>query len=245
MEHYVPVGTARIWTVISDENINCDKPVLLMCGGGPGVNDGLNEVSPLFEDMFNTIRFNHRGCGSSTADCNYNIDTVIGDIEAIRRYYNVNSLYILGHSWGANIALFYALKYPQYCKKVVYLCGIGIQNDADWNAECAKAAAASEGPERPPRLDIDDTMNYEVLDAELDSFVKFIQRPMLLRDIAQFRLPVLVICGEKDIRPMWPALQLSNLLPDGQTVIFDNCGHYPWLTHDDLLRKTVTDWLIS
>lgn len=242
MEHYVTSDDAKIWTFISDEDPNCNKPYLLMCGAGPGVNDGLNEVAPMLNDKFNTIRFNHRGCGTSTADNNYDIDTVLNDIEAIRQYYNVKHWYVLGHSWGANIALFYALKYPQFCKKVIYLCGTGIQNDADWSEECAKAAVQLEQPERPPRLDIDDTMNYDVLDAEIESFNKYIQRPTLLQDISLLQIPFLVIIADKDVRPMWPTVQLSNLLPKGKLTVFEDCNHFPWITHPDLLRDTVFDW---
>lgn len=242
MEHFVKNGEAEIWTLISDDNANCDKPYLLLCGAGPGVNDGLNEVAPILNDKYNTIRFNHRGCGKSSADSNYDIDTVISDIEAIRKYYNIKQWYVLGHSWGANIALFYALKYSQHCIKVIYLCGTGVQNDADWGEECAKAAAELKEPERPPRVDVDDTMNYDVLDAEIDSFNKYIQRPMLLKDISQLKIPFLVIIAEKDIRPMWPTIQLSNLLPMGKLKVFENCNHFPWITHPDLLRDTVIEW---
>lgn len=152
MEHYVTSGTAKIWTTINDESPKCSKPYLLMCGGGPGVNDGLNEVDPILNTRFNTIRFNHRGCGSSTAAKNYNIETVLNDIEAIRQFYRVDSWYVLGHSWGANIALFYTLKFSKHCKSVIYLCGMGVQNDMDWSAECATNAAELKEPERPPRL---------------------------------------------------------------------------------------------
>jgi hypothetical protein len=57
MNQFVTNGTAKIWTNISD-TLHCNKPYLCMCGGGPGVNDGLSEVDPLLNIRFNTIRFN-------------------------------------------------------------------------------------------------------------------------------------------------------------------------------------------
>ena len=111
-----------------------------MCGGGPGINDGLSGCAPFLNNHLNTIRFNQRGCGSSTADGKYDIITTIDDIETIRKFYNVEKRFLLGHSWGANVTLFYALKYPQFCKGIVYLCGIGVQNNDDWNTEFKKNA---------------------------------------------------------------------------------------------------------
>lgn len=242
MEHYITISGANIWTIIHDELADSQKPFLLMCGGGPGVNDGLNEMDPLLNEYFNTIRFNTRGCGTSTADKNYSIETVINDIEEIRKYFNVEKWYILGHSWGANIALFYALEHPEHCERIVYLCGLGVQNDMDWSEECARHAAEQTEPERPPRQDVDDTMNYEVLDVQIHSFHKYIQKPMLLRQIATLPIPVCVMCGRLDIRPMWPAIQLANLLPYGKLLIFEECGHFPWVTHPEQVKSSVLDW---
>jgi len=234
-EQYVTSGTAKIWTHINDNNA---KPYLLMCGAGPGVNDGLSEVDTLINDRFNTIRFNHRGCGTSTADGNYKIETVLEDIETIRRYYGVENWFILGHSWGANIALFYALKHPQVCKKVIYLCGIGVQNDSDWAEECAKNTDEFEQGDFKT-----DDMNYEVLDAEIKSFNKYIQQPTILRDIAKLQIPFYVILGAKDPRPSWATIQLAHLLPMAELKILGECGHFPWLTHPDLLKEIILERL--
>ena len=243
MEHYVSSGSAKIWTFIHDDQ-NKSKPYLLMCGGGPGINDGLLGCDPLLNHRFNTIRFNQRGCGSSTADEKYDVETTIDDIEQIRQNYSIQKWYIIGHSWGANIALFYALKYPQYCKGIIYLCGIGIQNDDDWNKEFKQNAEVM-----TPLLEMevsllkDFEVNYDVLNYALRSFNKYIKSPMLLKKISKLQTPTLVLCGEKDIRPNWPAIQLSNLLPAATLSMIDGCGHLPWATHPETLSKTIFDWI--
>jgi proline iminopeptidase len=147
---------------------------------------------------------------------------------------------MLGHSWGANIALFYSLKFPQFCKGIIYLCGLGVQNDTDWHSECAQNAAELKGPERP--IPEGYSMNYDVLNGALDSYAKYIQSSMLYKNISMLQVPVCIICGEKDIRPVWPVFQLSNLLPMATLKIICECGHFPWLSHPDLLRKTIFDW---
>jgi proline iminopeptidase len=238
MEYFITIGTTKIWTNINN-NQHCTKPYLCMCGGGPGVSDGLSEVDPLLNVRYNTIRFDPRGCGRSTEDGKYDIETAIDDIEAIRQFYNIESWYILGHSWGADIALFYTLKYPQYCRSVIHLCGLGVQNDIDWSEECAKNNEYE--PEETPETS-NYPMNYDVLDKALHSYWKYIQSPMLLKNISMLQVPFLIICAEKDPRPAWPNIQLSNLLPVAKLIILERCGHFPWLSNPDLLCKTIFDW---
>ena len=240
MEHFVTNGTANIWTHITKSQ-DIDKEFLCLCAGGPGVSDGLSEIDPLLNSNYNIIRFDYRGCGDSTADGKYDIETTIDDIEKIRQFYNIESWYILGHSWGANVALFYALKYPQFCKGIIYLCGAGVQNNDDWHTEFNENAAKMTEPEIT--LPEDFKINYDVLNYGLCSFKKYIQAPMILKNISVLQVPTLIICGEKDIRPRWTVVQLSNLLPMGTLKILNECGHFPWHTHPDLLKKTIIDWI--
>ena len=238
MEHFVTSGKAKIWTHISDDSGDCGKPYLFLYGGGPGCSDGLVDVDPLINHRFNTIRFDPRGCGRTAADGNYGIETAIEDVEAIRQFYGVESWHMLGHSWGADLSLFYALKYTQHCKSLVHFCGHGVHNDADWAEECAK------GRDEPNALPKGNgyPMNYEVLDQQLNSYWKYIQAPMLLKHISALKIPVLVLCAKNDPRPMWPNVQLANLLPHAALNILPECGHFTWVTHPDLLRNTILDW---
>jgi len=239
MEYFVPNGTARIWTHINDDSKNCSKPYLFMYGGGPGCSDGLFEVDPMINHHFNTIRFDPRGCGRSTEDGQYDIETAIDDVEAIRKFYGIDSWHMLGHSWGADISLFYAINYTQHCKSLVHFCGHSVHNDADWGEECAKR---QDDPEELPKGSNGYPMNYDVLDKQLSSYWKYIQAPMLLKNIAILQIPVLVICAENDPRPIWTNIQLANLLPNADLKILPECGHFTWVTHPDLLIKTIFDW---
>lgn len=239
MENYVEIGTTILWTHISD-TINKDKPYICLCGGGPGIGDSLSEIDDLLKFRFNIIRFEQRGCGRSTKDGNYLIETTIDDVDKIRKFYKIDSWYILGHSWGAGIALFYANKYKNRCKGVVYISGMGIQNDNDWSEEFNNNSKNLKEPEinLPENFQI----NYDVTNAGLRSYNQYIKSPTLLKDISILNIPVLIICGKKDIRPIWPAIQLSNLLPDCTLKIFDECNHFPWKQNCELLKDTIFLW---
>lgn len=239
MENYVKAGAAELWTHISDTTNN-DKPYICFCNGGPGLGDYLSEIDDLLKSRFNVIRFEQRGCGRSTKDNNYSIETTIDDVDEIRKYYKIKSWYILGHSWGAGIALFYANKYRTNCKGVVYISGMGIQNDNDWSEEFNKNSKNLEEPETNLP---EDAINYDVTNAGLRSYNQYIKLPMLLKEISGLNIPVLTICGKKDIRPIWPAVQLANLLPNCTLRIFEECNHFPWKQNRDLLRDTIFQWL--
>jgi len=81
-----------------------------------------------------------------------------------------------------------------------------------------------------------------VLGKSLNSYWKYIQAPMLLKDISLLQVPFLIICAENDPRPMWPNVQLSNLLPNAGLKILESCGHWPWLDKPESLRGAIFDW---
>ena len=238
MEQCISLGETRLWTHASADEPG-SKPTMLLWGGGPGLSDGLAEVDPLINSRYRTIRFDPRGCGRSTEDGRYDMDTAIDDVEAIRQFYQVDRWHMLGHSWGADLSLFYAIKYPQHCLRVMHFCGLGVQNDKDWSEECA--ANNEYEPEGTPTGN-PYPMNYDVLDQAIRSYEKYIQRPMLPRSIATLQVPFFVVCSRKDPRPMWPNLQLANLLPVAQLKVLEDCGHFPWLKQPDLVANMVFGW---
>ena len=193
MENYILIGTTKIWTTISD-NVNYNKPYICLCGGGPGIGDSLVKIDDLIYKYFNVIRFEQRGCGRSTNDNNYSIETVLEDLDKIRKFYQINSWYLLGHSWGAGIALFYSLKYSEHCNGVIYISGMGIQNDSDWTDEFNNNIKSLNEPEI--KLPDDFKINYDVLNTGLRSFRNYIKQPMLLKTISLLNIPVLILYGD-------------------------------------------------
>jgi pimeloyl-ACP methyl ester carboxylesterase len=152
---------------------------------------------------------------------------------------------MLGHSWGADISLFYAINYTRHCKSVVHLCGHGVHNDALWSEECARNAEESKEPERTSMIvgEIEYPMNYDVLDKQLASYWKYLKAPMLYKNIAALQVPVLVICVENDPRPIWKTIQLAHLLPVSKLEILKDCCHWPWVEKPELVSKMIIDWL--
>ena len=99
---------------------------LVLCHGGPGLWDYLGPLAQLLPGEFQVHRYDQRGCGRSTGDGPYTVGQFVADLDAVRQAMGLESWWVGGHSWGAELALRYALAYPARTQGVVYLCGTGI-----------------------------------------------------------------------------------------------------------------------
>ena len=89
---------------------------VIFCHGGPG-GHSRNEHHSLFDPkIFKSIIFDQRGCGKSTpyrSLIGNNTDSLVEDIEKIREFLKIKNFLIVGGSWGATLALKYAIKYTK------------------------------------------------------------------------------------------------------------------------------------
>jgi proline iminopeptidase len=235
-EGWINVNGAELWAADSEAGY----PVFLT-PGGPGCCDYLDPVAALVEDTARVIRWEPRGCGQSSQDGPYDLMTTLADMEAIRESYGFERWVVGGHSHGAFLALAYALEYPERVDGIVYLAGIGIQNDRDWHVKYSDArdTVGEPMPEfaYPP--------NMAVNRKGVDSARAWCRDPMLLKRLADLTVPMLAVAGGKDIRPSWPAEQVANLMPKAGFVLLPEATHYLWLTHAEQLGAVMRGFLQS
>ena len=234
-ETYIVSNNARIWTVTQGTGI----PILL-CNGGPGCADYLSPVAGMIDDLAQVIRFEQRGCGRSEYMPPYDLETCLLDLESIRKHYGVEKWITGGHSWGANLALSYAIEYPDNVLGLIYIAGNGIQHDREWSREYHKNRE-ERGEKSPPEAQ---SGNDEVNRQGNGSWFEYIKNPYLLKKISELEIPALFIHGADDIRPGWPGEQIANLMPNATYETID-AEHYIWLFRPDelkhLLRKYIGD----
>jgi proline iminopeptidase len=135
----------RIWTATD----GAGAPVVL-CHGGPGLWDYLAPIGSMISDVAVTHRWDQRGGGRSSALPPYTLDRFVDDLEALRVHFDHPAWIVAGHSWGATLALAYALRYPGRTRALAYINGTGIGTswrDAD-QAEREKRLRASGNFER-------------------------------------------------------------------------------------------------
>lgn len=229
-ERFVDTGTARLWTTLSGSG----TPVVCF-NGGPGCDDYLEPVARLIDDICQVVRFEPRGCGRSDWDGNYDLETFLDDVEAVRGAYGFERWIVLGHSHGPNLALAYALRHPERARGIIGLAGGKVLNDRSWSATYHERLAT-----------IGEDLGGKVFKADPEvntqgnaEWKVYCRRPGLFRDLADMTVPCVFINAEQDIRPNWPTRQLAALIPKARYEEIAGAAHTIWLTHADDLRVRV------
>ena len=106
-------------------------PPVVLCHGGPGIYDYLEPVAAMIDDVGTVHRYDQRGCGRSQDLGPYDVATFVDDLDALRAYWGYEAWTIIGHSWGATLALLYAIEFPERTARLVYMSGTGI--DPAWH----------------------------------------------------------------------------------------------------------------
>jgi proline iminopeptidase len=70
----------------------------------------------------------------------------VADLDAVRAHLGVPAVDLLGHSWGATLALAYALAHPDRVGALVYVSGVGIDPGEPWRPGFHANVAARLGP---------------------------------------------------------------------------------------------------
>ena len=148
----------KLWTIAQGSGI----PVIL-CNGGPGCCDYLAPVASLLDDLAHVIRFEQRGCGRSDPAAAYTVETCLEDLEIVRQHYHLDRWIVAGHSWGADLALAYALHYPEHVYSFVCIAGGRVHNDREWHRVYEERRGQGLEPlpvyDYPPNLEVNAQVN--------------------------------------------------------------------------------------
>ncbi|MGX6449102.1 alpha/beta fold hydrolase, partial [Patulibacter sp. S7RM1-6] len=131
MEETIRVPGARLWTATSGAGVP-----LVLCHGGPGLSDNLGPLAALLDDVARVHRYDQRGAGRSSVGGPFDVATSVADLDALRAHWGHERWVVGGHSWGATLALLYALTHPERTLGVAYLSGTGVR----WGWQAATRA---------------------------------------------------------------------------------------------------------
>jgi proline iminopeptidase len=204
---------------------------VVVLSGGPGCVQYLedDEIAPV---GFRAWYPEPRGVGRSAGSA-HTMAKAVADLEAVRRSVGVESWIVVGHSWGSDLAVFYALQHPARVSGVVGIAGTGIQRDRTWSEEY-QARKDSE-PQIPIKWD------PQVHAGLMASYREWIHEPRVLRQVADCAVPMRFVAAAEDIRPSWPLEQLAELAPRGAVVRIPDVPHDFWSTHPETWVGVVTD----
>lgn len=98
------------------------RPVVFLLHGGPGGDHGsFKKTVGQLRDVAQLVYVDHRGSGRSDPveieTCT--LDTNIDDVERLREYLGLESISLLGSSYGGMVAQGYAIRYPDNLDRLV------------------------------------------------------------------------------------------------------------------------------
>lgn len=102
-----------------------DGEPLVIVHGGPGLaHDYLFDPFKQLSDNYKLIFYDQRGCGKSqefNEGESSTMETMVEDLEGVRKEFKLEKMNLVGQSWGAVIAFNYIFKYPDRVKYLILL----------------------------------------------------------------------------------------------------------------------------
>ena len=130
---------------------------IIVIHGGPVLEHGylLPHLEPLSRD-YRLIFFDQRLSGRSSAELDsteVRMENFVEDIEAVRSYFGLERVHVMGHSWGGLLAMKYALEYPERLNSLVLLNSMPASS-ALWQEEEAILASRADPEDASDREEL-------------------------------------------------------------------------------------------
>jgi proline-specific peptidase len=119
-EGYAPVDGARLYY----RDIGQGPPIIVLHGGPSFDHNYLLPDLDCLADAFRLIYYDQRGRGESAENVqpeDVTLASEIADLDAVRAYFQLESVALLGHSWGGLLAMEYALRHPERVSYLILL----------------------------------------------------------------------------------------------------------------------------
>ena len=203
------------------------------------------------------------------------MSTLADDAEELRQSMALGPVDVIGHSYGGFVALQFALDHPSSVRRLVLVDTIPGMTPARWEQVMERVQARNPTPEIMAALSsspADVAEGRQMLErilplyfvgdvppemqAGLDAMVLTREGAELgdqcaegwdLTDrLGEVTAPTLVLCGRHDwVCPSPQSEILAAGIPGAELVVFEDCGHFPWLEAPDEFWPAVERFLYS
>jgi len=267
---YEPVFNTKIY--LYESGTQHPKSVVLVHGTGEeGASVWKSLISEL-EKKFHVVTFDLPGFArSSKKNQMYSPKNFAAFINWIIKKYTKGPVYVIGHSLGGAISLYYAGTYPENLERLIIVDSAGMLNRSAFlktfiNVKPNKFLDVMNIPVSVIQNYIianlesmDKDLTPESDDKSLSS--QFLRKRLYDGDpaksagvallntdfstiIHRIQVPTLLVWGEKDpIAPLRVGRLLEWMIPGSDLRIMPDIGHSPMLDRPDEFNKIVMDWL--
>lgn len=249
-------------------------PCLAMHGGLGLDHTHLHPWLDQLGDVLRLVYYDHRGNGRSARAPRdtMTFEQFSADAESLRRHLGLGKIVLLGHSYGAFIALDYALRYPEHLSHLILISAAPAVDYWEEILRNMKARDATEemlasfqagrwaddaALERDFRVVM--PLNFAprnvryaapVLEHTIFSASAREVCYELLRDydvaprLEQIRVPALIMVGRQDVfTPLSQAQRVHTGIPGSTLTVFEESGHFPYVEEPDAFCAAVRRWL--
>jgi proline iminopeptidase len=119
-EHRIPVGGAELYA----REIGSGTPIIILHGGPDFDHSYLLPEMDRFSDSYRLIYYDQRGRGRSAEHVrpeDVTLASDIADLDKVRQFFHLDSVVLLGHSWGTVLALQYAIQHPDRVSDLILM----------------------------------------------------------------------------------------------------------------------------
>ena len=120
---YIDVGAGNVWY----ESAGLGDRTLLLLHGGPGGNcEDLKPFLDLADLGFRVVRYDQLGSWRSDHPNDlslWQVPRFVAEVETVRQALNLRQMHLLGQSWGAFLAIEYALHHGEHLRSLILASG--------------------------------------------------------------------------------------------------------------------------
>lgn len=225
-----------------------------------------------FDRWYRCITYNHRGFPPSSvpeAPDAYAQDLLIEDLRALLAQLGLGQVHLVGLSLGGNVALNFALRYPDRCRSVVVAgTGTGSINREEFERDVTEivemlsatgmrpfaeryalgAARVTYRRKDPQGWDEfrEQLAHHSALGSRLTMQGVMLRRPTIFaleERLNELTVPALIVVGDEDEPCLDPAVFMKRHIPGAGLLVLPQTGHAVNLEEPLLFNQGVLDFL--
>lgn len=127
-EGRIPVGNADLYF----REVGRGQPIIVLHGGPDFDHSYFIPDMDRLSDSYRLVYYDQRGRGKSADRVqpeDVTLESEIADLEKVTHYFQLGSATILGHSWGAVLALEYAIRHPERVSHLILMNPAPVSTD--------------------------------------------------------------------------------------------------------------------